>query len=106
MKPLLLKLIDYLKVAVPLAIKKYAPQLAMKVFGKTGGLYTWVARLGLKKAWKEIKPYAVEAIYKLHRTIVNKKNIKELEKNETNGATSSEKAEDELNFLNGNKPKP
>lgn len=106
MKPLLLKLIDFLKVSVPLAIKKYAPQIAMKIFGKAGGLYTWFVSVVLKKTWKEVKPSVIEIIYKIHRTIVDKKNIKELEKNETNGATSNEKVQDELDFLNGTKPKP
>lgn len=101
-----LKFVEHLKISIPLATKKYITPMIIKALGVSGGFYTWLVNTVLKVGWQKAKPYTMEFLYKIQRSITDKKNLKKLKENESNGATSNEKIEDELDFLNGNKPKP
>lgn len=98
------KLVAFLDGFVPSAIKKYAPSLLLWIGIRANGFYLWITTVALKKAWKELEPCLAKLAYLWDRSAIDKKNIKELEKNETNGATSNEKIKDELDFLNGGEP--
>lgn len=86
-------------------LKKIAPLLLKSIGIKTTGFYVWITTVGLKKAVDFAYPYIVKYSYLWDRKKIDKRNEEELKKNETNGATSDEKVKDELDFVNGNKPK-
>lgn len=87
-------------------LKKAAPLLLKSIGIKSTNLYVWITTVGLKKLVDFAYPYIVKYSYLWDRKKIDKKNLEELKKNETNGASSEEKIKDELDFLNGNKPKP
>ena len=123
--------LDKLKLILPTTIKAFAPaiggyfksfllKLSVKLLGNaatkalgrfllslvgmSGGLYTWFATVQLKKLWKWLYPILKAAVYTIDQKPIDDANIKELEKNKTDGATLNEKIKDETNFLNGSKP--
>jgi hypothetical protein len=84
-------------------LKKTAPLLLAKIGVKASGFYVWATTVALKKILNWGYPYVIKLGKIWDRARIDRKNLKELEKNETNGATSDEKVQDELNLLNGNK---
>lgn len=121
--------LDKIDLLVPVAIKKYAPELSaalkelslkvttkilgnmatkaigkyiLKVIGSTNA-YLFLVTTLLKRFWKWAYPNLKKVFYLWDRKDIDNENIKKLEENETNGATSDEKVKDELDFLNGNK---
>lgn len=88
-------------------MKKAASFLLTKIGINPSGLYLWFTANAMNKAWKKYgQPFFDRLTYKLDRKKIDDANLAKLKENETNGATSEEKISDELDFLNGNKPKP
>lgn len=89
------------------AMRKAASFLLLKIGARASGFYLWATTKGLSTAWKKYgEPFFSKLTYKLDRKKIDDANLLKLKENETNGATSDEKIKDELDFLNGNKPKP
>lgn len=87
-------------------MKKAASFLLTKIGINPAGVYLWLTTTAMVKSWKKYgEPFFNKLTYKLDRKKIDDANLAKLKENETNGATSSEKIEDELDFLNGNKPK-
>lgn len=100
-KSYLTQLFEKLKQSMPEWIKKYAPLIAMKVFGKAGGLYTWVISLGMKEIWKIGWPKIRRILFIWDENKINKENVDHYENTE---GTKDEKDNELTDVLNGNKP--
>ncbi len=121
------KAFDYLKVVVPPAIRKFAPQIAdilkaqsiklgekllkgwatkavgrliLKVVGMSGGFYTYFVTRFLRKTWDIAKDYLKEKAY--FESVMNKaeEQLPKLEENKKD-IPLNEKVKNESDFLNG-----